>query len=501
MPAWLAPAADLGTARAGSAAVDVALDSARRPAALFDWARRRGLHVRWLNGERWAGVSGDVDRMGAAFGVAIHRYRAADGVAFAAAVRQPTVPAALRPTVTQVGHLVGRHTAIRPTLPQPARLADVRPGGLGPADTLAAYDATPLAQAGYTGKGDTVVLFEGGLPSQSDLDAYTGEENLQPVHLTRMGTFANPIPGWQPEATMDVEVVHSLAPDARLVAVDIAPVFATDRRAMGENLADLFTRAAARYPNAVWSLSVTWGCAADFNRADLLPAESALAAAEAKGITAFNSSGDAGGLECKEFGADWAGPPIQSDIGVDPVASLPSMTDVGGTLLSVDPAGRWVAEEAWLGPASGIGTGGGVDLNWPRPAWQRASGIDVAPDAEHRLTPDVSADADAASGMHVVLSGTDTTGGGTSQSAPIWAGLMVLIDEYLRAHGGGNAGALNPLLYQIARGATSPAFHDVTLGGNDVYRAGPGYDLATGLGTPDVANLAADLLDLQRHRS
>jgi kumamolisin len=89
-------------------------------------------------------------------------------------------------------------------------------------------------------------------------------------------------------------------------------------------------------------------------------------------------------------------------------------------------------------------------------------------------------------------------GGGTSQSAPIWAGLAAVMTQFLKANGGGPIGDINPLLYRMAQGAPLPAFRDVTLGGNAVDTAGPGYDLVSGLGTPDVDNLARNLLTLQR---
>ena len=89
-------------------------------------------------------------------------------------------------------------------------------------------------------------------------------------------------------------------------------------------------------------------------------------------------------------------------------------------------------------------------------------------------------------------------GGGTSQSAPIWAGLTATMNQYLTEHGGHLLGAVNPLLYQIASGATRPGFRDVSLGANAIDVARPGYDLVTGLGPPNVDGLVRDLLDIQR---
>jgi kumamolisin len=72
------------------------------------------------------------------------------------------------------------------------------------------------------------------------------------------------------------------------------------------------------------------------------------------------------------------------------------------------------------------------------------------------------------------------------------------MNQYLVAHGGPPLGDLNPLLYRVAAGANLPGFRDVSLGGNAVDLAVPGYDLVTGLGSPSIDNLVRDLLDIQK---
>ena len=119
-------------------------------------------------------------------------------------------------------------------------------------------------------------------------------------------------------------------------------------------------------------------------------------------------------------------------------------------------------------------------------------------DSQRRLTPDIAAVADPFTGVRIVLNQQEVVGGGTSQSAPIWAGLAAVMNQYLLANGGHLIGDLNPMLYRIAAGAPLPAFRDITLGGNAVADAGPGYDQVTGLGSPDVDNLVRDLLILQK---
>jgi kumamolisin len=114
--------------------------------------------------------------------------------------------------------------------------------------------------------------------------------------------------------------------------------------------------------------------------------------------------------------------------------------------------------------------------------------------SNHREVPDIAADADPLTSAQVVISGQLTQAGGTSQAAPIWAGMMAVIDSYLRHNRRPVAGFLNPALYRLAAGKPAyPPFHDVTVGDNLVYPATPGYDLASGLGTPDAWNLARDL--------
>ena len=84
----------------------------------------------------------------------------------------------------------------------------------------------------------------------------------------------------------------------------------------------------------------------------------------------------------------------------------------------------------------------------------------------------------------------------------MWAALTSLIDQYLRGRGDAPVGFANPLLYRLASGSPPvPAIHDVTAGTNDFYPAGPGYDMVTGLGTPDAWNLARDLAPLTGRRS
>jgi kumamolisin len=104
---------------------------------------------------------------------------------------------------------------------------------------------------------------------------------------------------------------------------------------------------------------------------------------------------------------------------------------------------------------------------------------------QRRLVPDVSAAADPDEGGFVVLNGHVVQYGGTSWSAPIWAGFCALINEARTKAGKGRLPFLNPLIYPLR----SECFRDVTMGSNGAYHAVSGYDLVTGLGVPNVKAL------------
>jgi kumamolisin len=164
--------------------------------------------------------------------------------------------------------------------------------------------------------------------------------------------------------------------------------------------------------------------------------------------------------------------------------------------VSTDATGGWQAEQAWFDAPLSQGTAGGASALFDRPAWQEQ--LAVSRGAGRRLAPDISAVADPFTGVKIVFGQQVLVGGGTSVAAPIWAGIVAVMNQYLTESGGRPVGDLNPLLYSVAEGSRLPAFHDIVLGGNAVDNAGPGYDLVTGLGTPNVDNLAQNIRVLQK---
>ncbi len=484
----LSQATDLGPARVDSVRITVALRRPAEPVALKGWARSRGLTAQWREGDDWAVVEGAPGTVATAFGLSVRDYRARTGPepgrVFYASRQQPGIPPAARSEVSGVGRILG-YVPYRESLPSPPR--EVPGGGLAPHLLLNAYNAAPLAAEGFTGKGRTVVVFAFDGFLQSDMDIYADRFGLPRFTPEVVGGMPKQRTG---EANMNLQVIHAIAPDAKLVMVNARPTVDDKGGNAFEKLGALMESVDRQFPGAVWSFSIGWGCDRVFTPADFAPVRAALAAAHKNGTTAFNASGNLAGMECKG-GHNWADPPSPDDVGVDAVASLPEMTAVGGTKLSTDADGSWLAEQAWYNVPLILGTAGGASALFPRPQWQT-----VGPDLpDRRLVPDVAAVADPFTGVLIVFDQVTALGGGTSQAAPIWAGLATLINDKLVDGGAAPLGDLNPLLYQLAKESVLPGFRHIGAGGNAISRSSQGgYDMVTGLGTPNVANLVKNVL-------
>jgi kumamolisin len=175
---------------------------------------------------------------------------------------------------------------------------------------------------------------------------------------------------------------------------------------------------------------------------------------------------------------------------------------VGGTYVDLRINSTRLDELGWEDILSQGGGGGGVSAIFPRPSWQTGvPGIDnrytISP--PRRQVPDVAADASPASGYSVYAGGRHAVVGGTSAAAPVWTGSFALIDELAQLAIGHRLPFIAPVLYR-ADALDPHAFYDVTLGGNRYYRAGPGWDYSTGLGAPDMARLAGDVIAEARGR-
>jgi kumamolisin len=246
-------------------------------------------------------------------------------------------------------------------------------------------------------------------------------------------------------------------------------------------------------------VSISWDLGEHFfTKAQAAELNSILQGAAADHVTVVASTGDTGPFSDMQAFASTAAAPGTQVKEVSLPASDPFVLAVGGTTLTANPAtGAYISETAWNSSASfsqpGSASGGGFSHLYARPSYQDGvPGIGAT-----RGVPDVAGDADAQDGAPIVYAGGSTpwitTASGTEAAAPLWAGLIALADQY--AHH--DLGFVNPAIYRIARSSSyHQAFHDITTGNNIMtmpypigtvgYQAAPGWDPATGWGSPDA---------------
>jgi kumamolisin len=435
-------------------------------------------------------ATGTVAQVQQTFQVQINNYQLGNHTFYANAA-PPSVPASISQLITSIGGLddsVQYHPLYqglaRQILNQHSALA--APSGFGPKDLSGAYNATPLQSSGIQGDNQTVALFELDGYQLSDVTQYFQNYGLAtpPISTVPVDSF-NGTPGQGAiEVELDIEVVGALAPHA------------TQRVYEGPNttqgLNDTYNKIVTE--NKAQIVSISWGlCEANSGTAELQTLDNMFKQGASQGISFFAASGDSGAYDCGD-----------GNLGVDSPASDPYITGVGGTNLQLN-GGAYGSESVWSNPSdtqrspNGGGSGGGVSNTFAKPSWQTGTGVQSG----NREVPDVSADADPATGYAtyctVTNAGCPSTGwitvGGTSASAPFWAGSMALINQYLQSQGKAAVGFANPALYGLFNAAQqSPAFHDVTSGTNLHYQATTGYDMASGIGTPDVNNIAHNLV-------
>jgi kumamolisin len=193
----------------------------------------------------------------------------------------------------------------------------------------------------------------------------------------------------------------------------------------------------------------------------------------AAGVNVFVSTGDAGS------NPDQTGHSATGPLQAEYESTDPCVIAVGGTTMELAADGTVASEGGWT---SG---GGGISMYFRRPKWQAGTRIS----GSRRLVPDVSATADPDFGALIVLHGQPQQYGGTSWSAPVWAGICALINSARVKAGKKPLGFLNPLIYPAA----GSCFRDIVSGSNGTYHATRGYDLVTGLGVPNVQALIQTL--------
>jgi subtilase family serine protease len=368
-----------------------------------------------------------------------------------------------------------------------------------------AYDF-PTGKNAPTGAGQTILIVTAyGSPFiQQDLAQFDAENGLpdppsftivnQQTQVTDAGS--GDFLTWAIETSLDVEYAHGMAPGANIVLA----VASTDD---STNIAQLEKEVLPQYPSAIVSQSFgadEGGLASDPDSAAIM--DKLFLNQVLHGGTVVAASGDFGASGFTPFVG------LPSPMAGYP-ASSPFVLSVGGTMGNPAPEGLWNkgrygGEQAWneLLPAvfPGAGAGGGApSAIYPAPPWQLG-----LTGSSMRAEPDVSYNAAFNGGVIVVLGGKHGVVGGTSAGAPQWAAIVALANEVRGLRGIGPLGIATAQLWTLARDKNDyrQDFHDITVGKNTLFGpdsglpgfdAGPGYDYATGIGTPDVSRLLKDL--------
>ena len=425
-------------------------------------------------------LTGPVSAFSQAFELELIRYRHPPGE-YRGRTGRLKIPAALAEVIEGVFGLDNRSQA------QPHfRRRQHNSGGRQPHLGGTSYVPTQVAQAydfptTVQGAGQCIGILElGGGFNPNDLNAFFGNLGITapPVSAVSVDGAAN-APTGDPnsadgEVALDIEVAGAVAPGAS-IAVYFAPN--TD-----QGFLDALTTAIHDTTNNPSVISISWGGPEnEWTQQAMMAFDAACQDAATLGVTICTASGDNGATDGATDG----------QLHVDFPATSTAILACGGTTL--DATGNQIKdEEAWNELATGGGaTGGGVSQVFALPSWQQNAGVPKAPNGMlGRGVPDVAGDADPNSGYQIVVDSQADVVGGTSAVAPLWAGLIALLNQQA-THA---VGYLNPLLYAAPVEAT---FHDINVGNNGGYQARPGWDPCTGLGTPDGNGLMVALASPQ----
>ena len=396
-----------------------------------------------------------------------------------------------------------------------------------PAQLETAYNEQPLFSSGITGKGQTIVIVDSfGSPTiQSDLATFDATFNLPAPPSFKIIQPAGKVPaydptnangdvGWAGETTLDVEWSHAMAPGASILLVE-TPVAETEGTVGFPQIVKAENYVVNHHLGQVISQSFGATEPTFPSPASIYALRSAYFNAARNQVTVLAATGDGGATDYSNA----AGTLLYTHPAVDWPSTDPLVTAVGGTQLALLSDGsRTQADRVWNdtvnyalnnaffgtpGPTA-TGTGGGLSTVFPRPSYQDGVAGLVG---DHRGVPDIAMSA-ACSGLVDTYQsfGGEPAGWyvacGTSEATPLFAGIVALADQ-LAGH---SLGLINPALYALSA-AQAPGLVDVTTGNNTVeflqnnqlytvqgYHAGPGYDLASGVGTVNAALFVPELV-------
>lgn len=451
--------------------------------AVLDFAKASGFTVTGTHDDRMivevSAAASDVER---AFDIALRTYpHPTEARTFFAPDTEPTVAAGL-----PMADINGLNDYIRPhpvnlhrrVLPKGTnggpRANNASRDGSGPNGNFIGSDYRAAYAAGITntGTGQSVGLLEFDNYYASDITAYESAANISnppTVQAVLLGGYNGVQGDGEGEVALDVEMAMSIAPG-------VSSIICYEGGQSTSTVTLLSKMASA---TTVKQFSSSWS----FGSIARSTVDTYFQKFASQGQSFFEASGDSGAI----YG------------GLDVPQDDANITLVGGTALeTVGPNGAWSGETAWNAPDIQQATGGGISTAVALPSWQ--NGVKTSTNqasTTHRNSPDVAMPAD---NLYIVADdGQDETSGGTSAAAPLWAGYIALVNQEAVALGKDTVGFINPALYGFyANTAYGAELDDVTFGYNtngnsSQFFAGPGYDLCTGLGSPNGTSLMVGL--------
>jgi kumamolisin len=441
----------------------------------------RVAHVSAARRSVW--LSGTVADMSKAFGVTLQEYSLPGGGTYRGLDGEIFLPADLAGIIVGVFGLDDRPQA-RPNF----RLREGRTGrpAIRPAVAQPVQQFTPdqVARlynfpAGVDGTGQCIGIIElaGGF-NTTDLKTYFSGLGLKVPSVSSVSVDGGKnSPSGDPnsadgEVMLDIEVAGAVAPGAKIV------VYFCPNTSQG--FLDAITQAVHDTVNKPSVISISWGGAeANWTAQAMEQFDQAFQDAAAVGVTVCVAAGDNGS-------DDGVGDGVAH---VDFPASSPNALACGGTTLNVS-GGKITSEVVWNDLPDGGATGGGISDQFSLPSYQQGAGVPPSVNSGGRIgrgLPDVAANADPNTGYEVRIDGSSAVVGGTSAVAPLWAGLVALLNQSL----GKPVGFLNPNLYGPVHKAG--AFRDIISGNNGAYSAGPGWDACSGWGVANGSKVLAAL--------
>jgi uncharacterized protein (TIGR03437 family) len=469
------------------------------------WLESRGLKVNEVaRGRRWIHFSGAAADMGQAFRTQFHYYLTNGEMHFGNAT-PPSIPDAIADVVAGIEGLDDYYpratSAGRPHKPIPDYTTSSGNHYLAPDDIATVYDLQPLYAEGFDGTGATMAIPGHGSIDLTNIQTYRARYNLpaKSPQIILVGPDPGPEDGDEPY--LDLEMAGAVARNANLIYIYAKSSSTAVQYAVDQKLAPVITYSYGDCEQNTTSLM-----------------QAVAQQANAEGITWMASSGDTGAAGCERQDRF---PQATQGLAVGFPASVPEITAMGGTEFD-DSAGGWwstsntvtygsaisyIPEKAWNDSAADnylASSNGGASIFFPKPWWQSGPGV---PNDNVRDVPDIALNASWNHDGYYIYNAGWYGQAGTSASSPVFAGFIVLLNQYLVSKGAlsqPGLGNINPTLYRLAQSAPA-AFHDIVNGNNIVpcmqgtpdcangsfgFTAGPGYDLVTGLGSIDAYKLA-----------